>query len=269
VKAAQLVEEARVALADKRNQAIQDYLDLRGIYSDFRSYFNIGWVEGEKGRPDRYRARSAWGVPDVPRGEGQKPKTVLWIPQGILIPTYRDGELLSLRVRISKEDRRRLEFELPYYVLPGGVQAPMAAVSFGNYLVKDLNYPKYWIVVESQLDAMAIASNWGWSLPIGVVSVLSASGKPDEKLHKILERAERIFVSLDYDDPGNKASHWWTKTYKQAKLWPTPAGKDPGEFRILGGDLGDWIWEGMPQHIKDKHYFGFIPDSLPEIVNNI
>lgn len=39
---------------------------------------------------------------------------------------------------------------------------------------------------------------------------------------------------------------WWAATYEQARLWPVPEGKDPGDAFALGVDLQSWILAGSP-----------------------
>jgi hypothetical protein len=108
-----------------------------------------------------------------------------------------------------------------------------------------------WVVVESELDAMAVHHACGGEA--GALSVLSVSGKPDAAAHGALSRAARILVALDFDqdksdgsNPGAAAWPWWESAYPQARLWPVPDGKDPGEAFQRGVDLRAWVTEGMP-----------------------
>jgi hypothetical protein len=108
-----------------------------------------------------------------------------------------------------------------------------------------------WVIVESELDAMAVHHACGGA--VGVLSVLTVSGKPDVAAHRYLLRAVRILLALDADqdkedgsNPGAGAWPWWERTYAQARLWPVPEGKDPGEAFALGVDLRAWVSAGMP-----------------------
>jgi hypothetical protein len=108
-----------------------------------------------------------------------------------------------------------------------------------------------WVVVESELDAMSVHHACGGA--VGVLSVLTVSGKPDVTAHRHLLSAVRILLALDVDkdkddgsNPGAKAWPWWEGTYSQARLWPVPEGKDPGEAFALGVNLREWVSAGMP-----------------------
>lgn len=108
-----------------------------------------------------------------------------------------------------------------------------------------------WVVVESELDAMAVHHACGGK--VGVLSVLTVRVKPDQTAHTALKQAARILVALDFDqtkadgkNPGADAWPWWEKTYSQAKLWPVPEEKDAGEAFALGVDLREWVFMGLP-----------------------
>jgi len=56
----------------------------------------------------------------------------------------------------------------------------------------------------------------------------------------------RILVALDYDNAGQKAWKWWSHNFKNAKLWPVPDGKDPGEAFEKGINIKEWVKAGLP-----------------------
>ena len=105
-------------------------------------------------------------------------------------------------------------------------------------------------MVESELDAMLIHHACGGK--IGALAILTASGKPDAVAHAALSAAARILMVMDWDaKPGGDiptASNWrwWRDRYPQAKLWPVPAGKDPGEAFAKGVDIREWLRSGCP-----------------------
>lgn len=254
--AGKLLAEAQEALAG--NGAIRAYLrDVRGIGEMHQKFLGLGWVWGERERPCRYRSRKGWGLPDVDMGPEKGPKTRLWIPQGVLIPSFHGGTLTGLRVRIMEEDRPALSyFTRPYKVIDGSRPVPMAARVTNGFMSYEyrprifLADPKIFVVVESGLDVGLIASQWYSVLNVSVVGLMSATAKPDRILHASLRSARLILVALDYDDPGAKASQWWTRTYKNAVVWPVPAGKDPGEYFQGGGDVCAWIMAGINGTLK-------------------
>lgn len=48
------------------------------------------------------------------------------------------------------------------------------------------------------------------------------------------------------DIPTASNWRWWRDRYPQAKLWPVPAGKDPGEAFAKGVDIREWLRGGCP-----------------------
>jgi hypothetical protein len=64
-----------------------------------------------------------------------------------------------------------------------------------------------------------------------------------------LQEAVRLLIALDVGDDtlaGGKASRWWLDHFPQAKRWPVPMGKDPGEAFAKGVDIREWIRAGLP-----------------------
>jgi DNA primase len=72
-----------------------------------------------------------------------------------------------------------------------------------------------------------------------------------------LRGAASILVSLDFDEAGGRASwQFWLSNYPNAKRWPTPKGKDPGDYYQQGGNIRAWIEAGFsnekPQNQNDE-----------------
>jgi hypothetical protein len=64
-----------------------------------------------------------------------------------------------------------------------------------------------------------------------------------------LKKAVRLLISLDTGDhnlAGAKAAQWWLDEFSQARRWPVPQGKDPGEAFEKGVDIMTWIRAGLP-----------------------
>jgi hypothetical protein len=86
------------------------------------------------------------------------------------------------------------------------------------------------------------------------VGLGSDTTNPDSALFANLGRSLRILVALDFDGarpdgtrPGARAAEKWLTTYPgQARRWPVPEGKDPGDYAVLGGDLREWVNAGLP-----------------------
>ena len=105
------------------------------------------------------------------------------------------------------------------------------------------------VVVESELDAIAVASA---GLTAGAVALGSLGAKPDAVAYAILREALQILNALDYGDTGGgakaaaRAMEWWSEHFERCDRWPVPRGKDPGEAIRMGTDLEKWIRAGMP-----------------------
>ncbi|MEI7673584.1 MAG: hypothetical protein WCK00_15870, partial [Deltaproteobacteria bacterium] len=160
--------------------------------------------------------------------DGSKKK--LWIPAGLIIPTFRGETLLRVRVRRHEpvEGSR-------YIFLPGGSSDAM--VFCGD--------KKTIVVVESELDAILLHQDAGDVC--GAVALGSATIRPDSFTHDILSSVENILVALDSDDAGAKeAWTWWKENYPNSDRLPVIDGKDPTEAKKNGLPLREWILAGIP-----------------------
>ena len=224
---------------------VQTWLAARGISQSGIILGRLGFLGGENDKNCYYRPRGAWGLPKEEKrlSDGRVVDKKLWIPRGLLLPTFLNHEVVAMRVRLPEADRRAMNFSTPYYVVPGSAALPLALVD-----ERVTGPPRAWVIVESQLDAVAVAEACvgpDRTLPVGAAAVLSNTGKPDPALHLKLAAAERILVALDYDQPGTRGWNWWKDTYPNAERWPVPEGKDPGDYAKLGGSLFKWIEEGL------------------------
>jgi P4 family phage/plasmid primase-like protien len=236
------------------------YLAGRGLPLEAVRHYRIGYLEGEdKSGTCLYRARSAFGLPDKPKADG-KTASKLWIPRGLTIPFWQGEEVQRLRLRRRKEDLRQGDSK--YMLLEGSGQAPMTLPPVNT--APDL---AVWVAVEAELDAMAVHHACGGG--IGAIAVLTNRGKPDAAAHKLLSRAAAILVALDFDPPGKKGERpgyqgwlWWSEHYAQAKRWPVPVGKDPGEAVARGADLAAWVRAGIPAALPRFGNMGIADSGL-------
>lgn len=231
--------------------AILAYLARRGLPQAAVDKYGLGYVEGEGNHPESlFRARAAYGLP-AKIGQNGMPVRAFRIPRGIVIPVWGNGgRVLRIRIRRRDIDRDKANPKDPKYLL---VPQPEQPYSAPLMLPPDDMAPDLatWVVTEAELDAMAV--HHACHGQIGAISILTAKGKPDKVAHELLSRAARILVALDADEdkadganPGAEAWLWWKQTYPQARLWPVPVGKDPGEAFACGVDLADWISHGSP-----------------------
>ncbi len=201
----------------------------RGINLETVERFKLGWNP-----KDFFRDRQGWGLPEEVSQKTGKPKK-LYLPSGLVIPG-RDfaGRIVRLKIRKSKPRSEKDK----YHFLPGG---SAALCFFGEA-------QKAFIVVESELDAILLAQESEGK--ISAVSTGSASIRPDEPTLKALERADRVFVSLDNDTAGGKSAvQFWIETLglKNSILWPISPkyGKDPSEAYKNGLNLSFWMTAGI------------------------
>lgn len=230
------------------------FLAGRGLPLEAVRRYRLGYLEGEdKTGTCLYRARKAFDLPDKMNRDGTKTRTSLWIPRSFTIPLWHPGwqqpdEVHRVRLRRRKGDLKT-EKDQKYLLLEGSGQAPMVLLPEG---IAPSLAP--WVVVEAELDAMAVHFACGGK--VGVIAVLTNRGKPDVVAHKWLSQAPVILVALDFDPPDRKGNRpgyqgwlWWKETYASARRWPSSIGKDPGEDYEKGVNLAEWVNLGLPDSL--------------------
>lgn len=230
------------------------FLSGRGLPLEAVQRYRLGYLEGEdKTGTCLYRARKAFDLADKMNRDGTKTRTSLWIPRSFTIPLWHPGwqqpdEVHRVRLRRRKGDLKT-EKDQKYLLLEGSGQAPMVLLPEG---VAPALAP--WVVVEAELDAMAVHFACGGK--VGVIAVLTNRGKPDVVAHKWLSQAPVILVALDFDPPDRKGNRpgyqgwlWWKETYAAARRWPSSIGKDPGEDYEKGVNLAEWVNLGLPDSL--------------------
>ena len=229
--------EKLVASAHKALLASPDslaYLAARGLPLEAVKRYSLGWLG-----KDNYRTREAWGLPTELKANGKSKK--LYLPAGIVIPFHIEGQLHRLRIRrdVVTGDEPR------YYWVPGS----------GNDVVVINPDARAFVVVESDLDGLMVdhaAGDLVGSVPLG-----TCSAKPKELAVQILRNSLAILVALDFEprqnkqtgrieNPGGQATKWWLSNFPQARRWPTPVAKDPGEAYQVGVDIRTWVVAGLP-----------------------
>lgn len=197
----------------------------RGLTIDTVKRFMLGLNQ-----KDFYRSRESWGLPTI-INENEKPKK-LWIPRGLVIPYIVDGHIMRIRVRRPADDLDGNAMK--YYFVPG---------SSAEAMLIDEGRDAY-VVVESELDAILISQHSGDV--VGVVSVGTATGRPDERCHESIANASTLLIALDADDAGVKNFCWWRDRYGQAERLEIFGGaKDPGDMNQKV-DLRAWIMSALP-----------------------
>lgn len=207
-------------------------LHSRGLSMATAQRYLLGYNPGDKGG-DLRRARKAWGMEDVRRDDGKL--KALWLPRGLVMPVIdREGRVVQLRIRRLDADVARFCQAIKYQFVEGGSHATLVLEPEA----------KAFVVVESGLDAFLCAQD-GAGL-IGAVTTWTAKAGPDEAATAILKESLRILVALDADQAGVAGSAKWLATFRQARRWPVPQAKDPGDAKRAGVDLRQWIIAGLP-----------------------
>ena len=215
----------------KKNRAALNWLRGRGLRGETIHAAGLGW------NPVLiYEPRDSWGL--EPSKDEKGNVKGLWLPKGLIIPLIEGGQVLRLRVRRPVGEPR-------YVVVSGSDMRPMVFHRKQGAFV----------IVESELDAILV--NQEAEDLAGVVSLGNAQARPDTETDKVLRGAASILVSLDFDEAGGRASwQFWLSNYPNAKRWPTPKGKDPGDYYQQGGNIRAWIEAGFsnekPQNQNDE-----------------
>lgn len=196
----------------------------RGLTQQGIVDFQLGWNP-----TDIFEPRQFWSLPDMSSEGGSH---LLCLPQGIVIPSFREG--FPVRVKIRRHNWQPNDKYPKYHIIAGGMVCPA--------IYGDIAKPV--VIVESELDAMVIqqfASNRCCCIALGGVSI-----RPDVVVDSVLRRSSIILYALDFDEAGKKAFLFWQATYPQLKPWPVPKGKSPGDaFIDHGVDLLAWIQQGI------------------------
>jgi len=228
--ASNLLDKARANLAGDR--ATLDYLAGRGIGQAAAREYRLGVLT----HPERLN-RASIGLPPERNG-----KAHLWVPAGLVIPSFdASGRLHRLRIRRTAEDREQFRGDLKYVWIEGSGNAPL--------LIRRDGAPGT-VVVEAELDAIAIAAAHPGvnAMALGTVDM-----PPTAEQAGLLRETPVVLVALDADSEsaaGQKAVRRWLTEWPQAKAWPVPAGKDPGDYVAGGGQLTAWVTAGLPPRVK-------------------
>lgn len=213
----------------------------------------------------KFRNLSEWGLPEETNPKNGKKKKV-WIPRGIVIPTFRDGRVDRIRIRRHADD---LDDGFGKYVALKGSGDEVSIIGADR---------KAFVVVEGDLDGLLIAHHAGDL--VGAVPLGSCSPRPRSDAYQVLSTALTILVALDFEprtnnttgrheNPGGQNARWWQKHFPNAVRWPVPVGKDPGEAFELGTDLRAWVLAGLPPafHVQgavaEKRAAQPAPETVP------
>ncbi|MFA6066445.1 MAG: toprim domain-containing protein [Candidatus Babeliaceae bacterium] len=196
----------------KRHDALA-YLAKRGISLEAVKKNKLGWIS-----EDLWQDGAHWEVE----------KDKVWLPKGILIPTFKKNKVVGLKVRRSEWKEGD---EKKYVIISGSTD--------GMYINGETNNRNVMVVVESELDAIAlqnIINDFGFALAVG-----SSMKNPDILADYLAKQKPHLFICYDNDDAGKNMLNKWQSLYAHAIAYPTPIGKDIGEAIEQGFDIKTWI----------------------------
>ncbi len=199
--------------AMKNPLALNTFKD-RGLSLETIKKYRLGWNE-----INRRDALNLWGIIE------DKSKDI-WLPSGIIIPSFFEGQVMKLKIRrsaIPLGDRRK------YIIVKGSRSSPSF---FGELPDAPV------IILESELDAILLQQLCG---DICNCMSIPAGNKPDDWADKRLRAVAQLLFSMDFDEAGKNTFAFWKSAYPQIKPWPVPRGKSPGDAYKLGVDLRKWV----------------------------
>ena len=218
IQAAAFVSKCHEALM-QNSSAINWLNEKRGLTESTIKTMRLGL--NDKGHQE---PGERWGVPEREKG--------VYLPQGLVIPVFRNGEVIRIKTRSSQRKPKYLQ-------VAGGENVP---------LVLPGNCEKhYCIVVEAELDAILLHQEAGdlvTAIGLGSVSV-----KPDVYTQALLERVKVILLAFDHDKAGaNATPTWFDMNYPNCQRWIAPNGKDVTEAFLQGTNLRAWVQAGMQEY---------------------
>lgn len=194
------------------------YLRSRGLPIDAVKKYMFGW-----NAVDKQINGSDWGLE----------KDKIWLPKGFIIPLFRDGKVVGLKIRRSEW------FEgdkFPKYVAVSG------SIN-GLNIIGETKNRDVMLVVESEFDAYAahyLAGDFLFCVAMG-----GSSKDTDILTDYLAKKIKHLLICYDNDDAGKISFNKWLSRYSHAKRFPTPIGKDIGQAIELGLDIRRWISEGL------------------------
>lgn len=210
-------------LESDRGLRARQWLHSRGLHDDTLRAGQIGLIPD-----DRYEPRANWGLPPAMRPDG-KPKD-MWLPKGVVIPWFVDGQLWRVNLRRPVGDPK-------YYQLPGGA-------AIGLYNVDALCASKPVVLVEGELDSLTIHQEA--SDMVTAVATGTTQGARRAKWVARLAIAPLVLVAFDNDanGAGDQASIYWTDILPNARRW-RPFWGDANGMKQDGVDVRAWLAAGL------------------------
>jgi hypothetical protein len=147
---------------------------------------------------------------------------------GITIPWFERGRLTLVKIR--QPAGKRPKYVEAYRDRPGLFSGPQA-IKPGKPL----------IITEGELDCLLVAQELGDLA--AVVTLGSASARPDGAILGMMLAAPAWYVATDADDAGDKAASEWPA--RAMRVRPPSPGKDWTEVHRAGFNRIRYLWGGI------------------------
>ena len=212
------------------------YLRGRGFTDESIRTARLGYIPlTHQGRWYRDTSES-WGLASEDERNGED--AGVWLPEGIVIPWFADGQLWKLNIRRLRGVR---DGDAKYVQVRGSRE--------GLYNVDALRVGRPVILCESEFDALAGEQACG-DLAAFAATGATTRARRDRWLAR-MGLASRVLVAYDDDPPDRKGKHagdegaaYWVKTLPHALQW-LPWAHDVNEMLQQGQDLRAWAALGM------------------------
>lgn len=192
-----------------------EYLVKRGFTTDSIVHRRLGFSPGNY--------RDDWGL-----------ENEVWLPYGIVIP-YEIGEF----AKITKIRTRRLDWVAGDSV---GKYIPPAGVKNTAYLTRQLLIGDIVVIVESELDAIALKQAIEHPRIVGMATGGTGGARQLSYL-ALLSLASHVVVAFDNDEAGEIASEYWMKALPNA-VRRVPLEHDINDMMLAGVDIAGWLQRG-------------------------
>lgn len=224
------------------------WLNDRGISNELIKSARLGWT-----LTSATFSRESWALTPELTQKGKNKQ--IWMPGGLIIPCFQDGELIRLRIRQDNPTRGDRFVMVPgssmnFMEYPAGGLQGNSQSSSPDLHDSDIdtspsseNLPVF--LVEAELDGLLLQDQINQLAPgrAKVYAIGNSSTRPNESAHAVISKASKVLMCLDNDEAGDTETVWYRHQYIRAKdcRIPKEYGKDPGEAYENGFDFAPWL----------------------------
>lgn len=178
-------------------------------------------------------AREDWELEPQMEEDGDPKK--LWLPAGIVIPSFSNDQVVKIKIRRSnlKEGDNFAK-----YIEVSGSKRCLSVYGDSNIKVA--------LIIESELDAVLVQQEAG---DLVYCVALGGATKPlDYHTGQLLRHTPILLFCPDFDEAGKKAWDEWKKMFPYIQRILTPdlgEGKSAGDAYLAGVNLREWIVDSL------------------------